>query len=210
MSFPRETRRDRVPGSETSGPLIVPPRWTIVPSAETPIASGIPLVILPGSGFGTGAHATTQLCLQAIAAYAPRARSGWRMLDFGSGSGILGIAAAKLGAEVSAVEIDAEAIAHARENARLNGVSSQMTVSSELEAGPFSLIVANILRAVLMETADALAARLAPDGALVLSGLVATDVPDLSVRYAAALGGRRPEVFTRGEWCALAWPPWKA
>lgn len=208
MRSPRETRRASVPGSTSSGPLVVPPRWTIVPSAETPIASGIPLVIRPGSGFGTGAHATTQLCLQAIAAYAPRVRPGWRMLDFGSGSGILSIAAAKLGAEVSAVEIDAEAIAHARENARLNGVSARLSVSSELVAGPFSLIVANILRSVLLENADALAERLAPDGALVLCGLVATDVPDLSVRYAAALGGRRPEVFTRGDWRALAWPPW--
>ena len=71
--------------------------------------------------------------------------------------------------------------------------------------GPFDLVVANILAAVLVAFADALVARLSPNGALVLCGLVATDVPRLIATYAPKLDGRRPEIYERGEWRALVW-----
>jgi ribosomal protein L11 methyltransferase len=129
------------------------------------------------------------------------------MLDFGSGSGILAIGAARLGAVVEAVEIDALASAHAERNARANAVVDRIRHARTLEdtRGSFDFVVANILRSVLLEFADALVARLASRATLVLSGLVSTDVPQVSVRYSALLEGLRPEVYERGDWRALVW-----
>lgn len=203
-----EARRAGRGRTDPAAPVIaVPPIWRIGPTpTDAPPAREVCIALQPGPGFGSGAHETTQLCLQAIHAFHPRRRS-WRLLDFGSGSGILSIAGAKLGAEVHAVEIDEPAIAHAQANARMNGVSSQVRFTRTLEesTGRFELVVANILLSVLMAGAPALAARRAPDGVLVLSGLVATDVPAAIARYAPLLGGQRPDVYERGEWRALAW-----
>jgi ribosomal protein L11 methyltransferase len=169
-----------------------------------------PIAIGAGPGFGDGTHPTTQVCLQAIQFLAPRDRA-WRMLDFGSGSGILSIRAAQLGASVLAVEIDPAAMEHGRSNAGANGVAHRIEHSRTLDAapGPFDLIVANILRAVLLTFAERVAARLSPAGALVLSGLVSTDVPELSARYSPLMDrpGRnaRPEIYERGDWRALVW-----
>lgn len=186
----------------------IPPCWKIVPPGQADEIQGIRLVLGPGSGYGDGTHQTTQLCLQAISALAPKGRA-WRMLDFGSGSGILAIAAAKLGAVVEAIEIDREAIHHAVENARLNELADRIRYSATLDgvSGQFDMVAANILRQVLLEHADDLASRLSPQGRLVLSGLVPTDVPQVSVRYAGLLDGRRPEIYRRDDWCALVWRP---
>jgi ribosomal protein L11 methyltransferase len=112
------------------------------------------------------------------------------MLDFGSGSGILAIGAARLGAVVDAVEIDALAGAHGERNARANCVDDRIRHARTLEGtrGPFDFAVANILRSVLLEFAGALVSRLAPGATLVLSGLVSTDVPEVSVHYGSLLG----------------------
>lgn len=184
----------------------VPPAWTIVPPDCPDEGPGV-IVLSESAAFGDGSHATTQLSLQAVWALAKQREPGWRMLDFGSGSGILAIAAAKLGATVEAVENDAGAVASAEENARLNAVTSRIRWSATLSAapGPFDLVVANILRVVLLEYAAELVARLAPGGSLVLSGLLATDVPEVGLRYAALLAGREPNVHRRGEWRALSW-----
>jgi len=195
--------------SSSSGDAIeieIAPRWRIVSAPRAEREGEVQLVIDPGPGFGDGLHETTQLCLQAIAALAPRKRD-WRMLDFGSGSGILSIGAAELGAVVDAVEIDARAIEHAEHNARVNGSSHRIRHARTLEdmRGPFELVVANILRTVLLEHASALVSGLAAGGTLVLSGLVSTDVAPVGVSYAALLGGRRPEVYERGDWRALVW-----
>jgi ribosomal protein L11 methyltransferase len=162
--------------------------------------------LVRGPGFGDGAHPTTRVCLQAIAALAPRGRP-WRLLDFGSGSGILSVAGALLGATVDAVEIDLRAVDHAKENLRVNGCAARVRQVTALDeaAGPFALVVANILRSVLVVFAEPLSARRAPGGVLVLSGLVSTDVPELTARYAPRLGGARPEIYERGEWRALVW-----
>jgi ribosomal protein L11 methyltransferase len=129
------------------------------------------------------------------------------MLDFGSGSGILAIGAARCGAVVDAVERDALAAAHGERNARANGVSDRIRHSRALEdtRGAFNFTVANILRSVLLEYASALVSRLEPRSTLVLSGLVSTDMPQVSVRYASLLGDERPEVYERREWRALVW-----
>src|SRR5262249_38119169 len=149
----------------------------------------------------------TQLCLQALGALSPRDRP-FRLLDFGSGSGILSIAAAAhLGATVDAVEIDSAAIAHAALNFHTNATADRVRQLPSLDeaAGPFDRVVANILRGILLSFAEPLAARLAPAATLVLSGLVATDVPEVGTRYAALLGGQRPEIYEREEWRALVW-----
>jgi ribosomal protein L11 methyltransferase len=156
-------------------------------------------------GFGDGTHPTTRLCLQAIQALAPRGE-GWRMLDFGAGSGILAIAAAHRGARVDAVEIDPAALAHARANAAHNQVAIGLATTLDEAAGPYQLVVANILRGVLMAHAELLHARLATGGGLILSGLVATDLPEVGVRYGALLG-RRPEAYHLDDWRALVWRP---
>jgi len=190
----------------------IPPRWRVVGpdsvlAEDAPNSRTLRVVLEPGVGFGDGSHATTVLCMQAITALSPRDGRPWRMLDFGSGSGILAIAAAKLGAHVRGIEIDACAIEHARGNALLNGVAERITFGQTLEPtdGTFDLVVANILRSVLLAHAPALTERLSPEGALVLSGLVSTDVPEVSVHYASLIGGRRPEVYEREHWRALAW-----
>lgn len=187
--------------------IAIPPCWNIVTPTQPASAGKLAIVIEPGTSFGDGSHPTTQLCLQALAALAPRQQTGWRMLDFGSGSGVLAIAAARLGAEVDAIEIDPAAIAEAERNAQLSGVGDRIRCSRTLDGvtGPFELIVANILQPVLLEYAVGLAGRLAIGGTLVLSGLVATDAPVLSARYAPLLSGVRPEIFELGEWRALVW-----
>ena len=186
--------------------VAIAPRWTIGPAPSAEESHAVHLIIDPGPGFGDGTHETTHLCLQAIAALAPRA-GAWRMLDFGSGSGILTIGAARLGAIVDAVEIDALAVTHGESNARANGISDRIRHVRSLEESPgtFDLVVANILRTVLMEHAGALVARLGPAARLVLSGLVSTDVPEVSARYSPLLGDQRPEVYERGDWRALVW-----
>jgi ribosomal protein L11 methyltransferase len=198
-----------VPGATIS----IPPIWRIVTSGDPAAFPPDPardrevvISLRAGPGFGTGAHETTQICLQAISAFYPRQKE-WRLLDFGSGSGILSIAAAKLGAEVDAVEIDELSLEHAEANARINAVHQRIRSVRRLEAtrGVFELVVANILLPVLTQAAPELVKRRAPGGALVLSGLVATDVPAAIACYAPLLGGERPEIYERGEWRALAW-----
>ena len=186
----------------------VAPRWCIVPLDGVVGEGEIPLRLASGPGFGDGRHPTTQLCLQAVSALSPRGRS-FRMLDFGSGSGVLSIAAARLGGAVEAIEIDEQAIAHAQANLAANGVEGSVTQRTSLAGvgGGFDLVVANILRSVLLAFAGPLVERLAPTGTLVLSGLVGTDVPEVSVRYARLLGGARPEIYERDDWRALVWRP---
>jgi len=198
----------------------VAPFWRVVaPPADgaesiAEVGRTTRITIHPGAAFGDGTHETTQLCLQALAALAPRAAPGsgeryarnWRMLDFGAGSGILAIAAAKLGATVDAVEIDDHAIEETLTNARSNGVSDLIRCARSLEGcGTFDLIVANILCSVLLAFAEQLVSRLDRNGTLILSGLVSTDVPEIAARYGALLGTRRPEVYELNDWRALVW-----
>jgi ribosomal protein L11 methyltransferase len=183
----------------------VPPRWQIVPPDGVVRAGWLPLRLFPGPGFGDGRHPTTQLCLGALAALAPRGRA-WRLLDLGSGSGILSIAGARLGASVDAVEIDPQAVEHAEQNLVLNGVVANVRQVTAIDdtVGPFDVVVANIIRSVLLSLAVPLVERLAPGGTLVLSGLVSTDVPEVSSAYQRLLGAR-PEVYERDEWRGIVW-----
>lgn len=183
------------------------PFWTIVPPWKKVLR------INPGAGFGTGTHETTRLCLKAIA----EIRSGGALdrpleskvaLDFGSGSGILAIAMARLGCDrVDAVEIDPLAVDNARENAALNEVSEQVVLSNHLPAikEGYDLVVANILRPVLLEFKSDLVSRMKPGATLILSGLIYSDVLSVSQAFSELLGGRLPREESLGEWRCLIW-----
>lgn len=197
------------------GPVVVSGFGTVLPAWEPGLpdgnTAGATIFIEPGIGFGTGLHATTQLCLAAIAA---RRRAGGRLdrvLDFGSGSGILGIAAAVLGARlVDAVEIDAACHAAIRANAIRNGVADRIRIAATLpteEAG-HDLVLANIVSPVLIEHAPALCRQVRRDamgtigGGLILGGLRAADVAAVASRYEALLGFG-PTVTTSEGWHCL-------
>ncbi|WP_437609021.1 50S ribosomal protein L11 methyltransferase [Sorangium sp. So ce834] len=183
--------------------LEVPPRFRVVTGPWNAEADERTIVLGPSHAFGDGRHESTRMCLQALAAFAPR--GGFRLLDVGSGTGILSIAAAKLGGEAIGVDIDAAAIAIAAESARRSAVEARVRFTTTWPDGGFELVVANILRDVLTELAPLIAARLAPLGTLILSGLVSTDVPEIVARYAPLLAGQRPEIFERGAWRTLVW-----
>ncbi len=184
----------------------VAPRWQVVPPDGAIDPGAMPIRLDAGPGFGDGSHPTTQLCLEAIAALARRDQP-WRLLDVGSGSGILSVAGAALGAMVDAVEVDPAAMEHGIRCFRANGVEDRVRSFASLGevVGPFDLIVANVWRAVLLQLAEDIARLRAPGGSLLLSGLVSTDVPEVSVGYAGLLGGQRPEIYERDEWRALLW-----
>ena len=182
---------------------VVRPAWDAGHALAT--AESTTIFIEPGVGFGTGLHETTQLCLAALHAW--RARGGRldRVLDFGSGSGILGIAAAVCGARhVDAVEVDTLVHGAILANAVRNGVAERVRVwpTPPADAGPYDLVLANIVAPVLLEHAAMLCARLEATAGIVLSGLQAVDVEAVADRFAALLD-RQPHVAARGEWRCL-------
>lgn len=156
----------------------------------------------PGLAFGTGTHPTTALCL----AWLDRAElSGLRVVDFGCGSGILAIAAVKLGAaEVIAVDHDPQAVLATRDNAERNQIAERIRVlhSSEFEPVPADLVLANILSNVLIELAPRLSALLRPAGRLVLSGILAEQAATVAKAFPPTIDFRSPQ--SRDGWVLLA------
>lgn len=194
----------------------VPPNWSVVPPWEDkkPNSRRKMLRINPGAGFGTGTHETTQLCLTLMGEMenAGFRLEGKHVLDFGSGSGILAIGAALFGAVVDAVEIDPLAVDNALENARLNEISSGLRYVqslSELGDRQYDLIFANILKPVVLQFCQELCARLSEQnpGVIILSGLMAPDVPDVIKSYQARLPSHQPEIREQGEWRAIRFVP---
>lgn len=155
----------------------------IVPSWHEPPATAAPVIRLdPGRAFGTGTHPTTRLCLQWLARHRPQ---GLRVLDYGCGSGLLAMAAAKFGAaEVVGVDIDPEALAASDENARANGVALRTGAPESIAGERFDLVLANILSAPLKLLAPALAAHAKAGAPLVLSGILERQAEELIATYA--------------------------
>ena len=179
------------------GAFLVRPTWS-----ESIVGEGVELVLDPGMAFGTGLHPTTQQCLEALSTLPLGGKS---VLDVGTGSGILAIAAAKRGASpVVAVDTDTLAVDAARENAVRNGVAIPVAAGSAADVpGRFDVVVANIVSPVLQQIASHLAARLASGGTLLVAGI---SVPaERATRE--ALGSARLGVLdrtVRDDWVALA------
>ncbi len=158
------------------GPLWIVPTWHTPPEADA-----INLVLDPGLAFGTGSHPTTRMCLQWLV----RERPTGSVLDYGCGSGILAIAAAKLGAqEVVGVDIDPQAVRSAHDNTDANSVQAAFFDASDALPPPYDtkkydVVLANILANPLRVLAPALAARLKPGASLVLAGLLAEQAEEL-------------------------------
>jgi ribosomal protein L11 methyltransferase len=175
--------------------LIVTPPWEDPQAGERDRV----VVIDPGMAFGTGNHPTTQLCLAALEDYVI---AGAEVADIGTGSGILAIAAAKLGAsKIFATDIEPLAVQIAARNAVENKIS--LETSEGLPVGQqFDVIVSNILANVLIEMADDLAAMTKPGGVLIASGIIDTRENDVRL-YLEGAGFTCIETRTSGEWVAL-------
>lgn len=163
-------------------PIRISDRLWIVPSwHEVPNPKAINLILDPGMAFGTGSHPTTRLCLEWLER---NTVAGDSLLDYGCGSGILAIAASRLGAgKVLGVDIDPQAVAAARANAERNEVSVQFDDSRQPVAGEFDIVVANILANPLKALAPALASHVRPGGRLALSGILAEQAEELMEIY---------------------------
>jgi ribosomal protein L11 methyltransferase len=167
------------------------------------------ITIYPGMAFGTGRHASTLLCLRALEqvweARPPGAGNPWQVLDVGTGTGILALAAARYGAEVLAIDLDPEAVAAALENVRLNNLLDRVWVEETPLPSlrqQFGLILANITAPDLLQLADSLTARLLSDGVLILSGFLTEDASRLEDRY-QGLGLHKTGFLTHEDWGAL-------
>jgi len=182
-----------------AGPFHVVPAW-----AADAAGDGRRLIVDPGQAFGTGTHESTRLCLAALEALCA-ARRPRRVLDVGTGSGILAIAARLLGAGTAVgIEIDADALPAARDHAALNGVAVHLVRGDGARAvrpGAFDLVLANIAAPLLVDHARELAEACRPGGDLVLSGVLRDDVA--AVRGAFTAFADSIDVRTDGEWAAL-------
>ena len=180
--------------------LVVAPSWKLPGKGEGRVV----IQIDPGMAFGTGTHETTLLCLEAI----EREWHGGSLLDVGTGTGILAIAAALLapGSRVLAIDVDPQAIGVARENIAINGVSASVDL---IEGQPlnhagqsFDVVVANLTAEVIVAVMDDLAGCLAPQGLMILSGILNELADDVECSLAAS-GLTVSERREAGEWCAL-------
>lgn len=186
------------------GRIVVRPSW----EAEAPSVAGaeIDIVIDPGQAFGTGAHATTRSCLELLLELADRDEARGPLADWGTGSAVLAIAAAKLGwAPVVAVDHECAAVAAARENAERNGAAITVERLNLRDQPPpeAPTVVANLLTPLLADLAARIAdAAIAAPTTLVLSGLLAGEADRVADAFAAA-GFSRESTVVAGEWAAL-------
>lgn len=164
-------------------PIRIDDKLWIVPSwCKAPRADAVNVVLDPGLAFGTGAHASTRLCLRWLAG---TVAAGDSVLDYGCGSGILAIAAAKLGARrVVGADIDPQAIRASTNNAQVNGVRAEFALVDALAPERFARVVANILANPLRSLAPALADRTNAGGFIALSGILAAQADDVIADYA--------------------------
>jgi ribosomal protein L11 methyltransferase len=184
------------------GPMQFGANFWIVPTGlECPDASADILRLDPGLAFGTGTHATTRLCLEWIAA---TELAGKTVLDYGCGSGVLGIAAAIRGAErVICQDNDPQAITATRDNARRNSVQDKVeAVMAERPAGlEADIVISNILASVLVDLAGDLQARVCRGGTLALTGILTEQAEQVAAAYAERFP--RLERSTIDDWVLL-------
>ena len=156
--------------------LWIVPTWCAPPNPDA-----VNVILDPGVAFGTGSHPTTRLCLAWLR---ERVKPGCSVLDYGCGSGILAIAAARLGAaRVTGVDIDPQALRASAGNAVQNGVDVTFMHADALPDGQFDIVIANILANPLRLLASALTARTARGGAIALAGILAAQAADVCAVY---------------------------
>ena len=182
-------------------PIRVSERLWIVPSwHELPDPAAINLILDPGMAFGTGSHPTTRLCLEWLER---NVSAGNTVLDYGCGSGILAIAAARLGAgHVAGVDIDPQAVDAAKANAERNGVTALFVDSAAPVAGEYDVVVANILSNPLRVLAPAICAHVRSGGRLALSGILREQADEIVAIYAQWIPLQVADV--REDWVCLA------
>jgi len=190
--------QSQFPPTRISDRLWIVPTWH-----EPPDPTAIAVRLDPGVAFGTGTHATTRLCLHWLDA---NLTPGASVLDYGCGSGILAIVAAKLGAaRVTGIDVDAQALLAARANSAANFVAADYTGPDSLAVGTWDVVLANILSNPLKLLAPALLARVAPRGALVLSGVLERQADEVIAAYRAADAAVPLSVWAANEgWVCLA------
>jgi ribosomal protein L11 methyltransferase len=161
-------------------PVILDRLQVVTPWMEIPQEDRMPIIIDPGQAFGTGGHATTKLILEMLEQRAAATKLPASVLDVGTGSGVLAIAAVKLGAEeVTAVDIDPESVQATRENAIVNDVAGCISVragSPATVSGQWPLVLANLELSVFLTAASSIAEKVAPGGEALLSGLLADQI----------------------------------
>ncbi|MGI8819597.1 MAG: 50S ribosomal protein L11 methyltransferase [Chthoniobacterales bacterium] len=182
--------------------------WVMGDATELgPTAPHSALIIPAGAAFGTGEHATTAMSLRLLERISRGRTAGWRMLDAGTGSGVLALAGKRFGAgPVLAIDNDRTAISTARENARTNAITGVKfivgDVQRDLAAGTFDIITANLYSELLESVLSRFRASLAPAGALILSGVLRAQEPKLT-RALRTNEFRVVEARRRGKWIAL-------
>jgi len=199
-------------------PILIGQRLLILPAwLESPEPNRIPIKIDPGMAFGTGTHPTTQLCLELMenSFVAADGRPPIRhVIDVGCGSGILSIAALKLGADkVLGVDIDIESVKNSRENADTNGIGDELILGqgsvTEVLSGNFQfksapLVVANILAPIIIRLFDiGLADLVEPSGEIILSGILAHQAENV-IEAAQAKGLKRNDQRQIADWVAIS------
>jgi ribosomal protein L11 methyltransferase len=183
-------------------PLVLGERLVVRPPWEAPIGAAVEIVVDPAQAFGTGAHATTRLCLELLLELADPAGP---LLDLGCGSGVLAIAAAKLGFDpVVAVDFDPLSVEATRDNALVNDVTlDARRVDLRCDPVPAApTVLANLLRPLLLDYARILADGVDPPGTLVASGLLIEEADEIAAAF-APLGLLERDRRERGEWAAL-------
>ncbi len=185
-------------------PTRISERLWIVPSwHEPPDPNAIAVRLDPGVAFGTGTHPTTRLCLRWLEA---NLTPGATVLDYGCGSGILAIAAGKLGAgAITGIDIDAQALQAARANSDANAVGADYTQPDSIRPGTWDIVLANILSNPLKLLAPALLSRVAPGGAVALSGVLERQAAEVIEAYRTADPGVPLSVWSADQgWVCLA------
>ena len=175
--------------------------WVAPMDAGIPDTDAVVVRLDPGLAFGTGTHATTALCLEWLDA---NMHPGSRVIDYGCGSGILAIAAHKLGAaQVDAVDIDPQALQATRENARRNGINAGLSVQfpDALQVSDVDLVIANILANPLIELSTRLAGLLAARGEIIMTGILAEQAESVMAAYRDRIEFDQP--VPRDEWVLL-------
>lgn len=178
--------------------LWICPSWRDIPDP-----SAVNVMLDPGLAFGTGTHPTTALCLQWLESLD---LSGKTVIDFGCGSGILAIAAIKLGAEkVIGIDIDPQALLASKDNAQRNGVAEQLEVylpQDQPEGLLADVVVANILAAPLRELSSIITGLVKPNGLLAMSGVLDTQAEDVANHYRDAF--HIDPIVEQNEWCRIS------